>query len=260
MKLALNAVAGQVAFAALGAVLVACSSSKTVSSDGNRKDAAQFNLQLAVDYFRQGDLNQAKEKLDRSLEQDSRSATAHSTAGFLYDRLGETSKAEHHFERAVSLDPKNPEIRNNFSVFLCRHNKYARGEKQALEAISDPLYRTPEIALFNAAQCVQGAKDMKRAEAYFRRALAVQPRFAPGLLAMAQLEFQAQNHLPARAFIERYMAAERPPSPAALLLAVRIERALGNRASAGDYARTLTNEYPTSDETKALLEMNRTGG
>lgn len=254
---AMRKAASRGAFVLLAVVAVACSGSKTVSSDGNRTEASQFNLQLAIDYFRQGDLNQAKEKLDRALEQDPRNAMAHSTAGLLYARLGELAKAENHYERAVSLDPKNPEIRNNFSVFLCGHEKYARGEKQALEAISDPLYRTPEVALFNAGRCAQGAKDPKRAENYFRRALAVQPRFAPALFEMAQLEFAAQNHLPARAFIERYMAAQKPATPQALWLAVRIERALGNRASAGDYARRLTNEYPTSDETKALLESER---
>lgn len=256
----MNAVAGRVALASVAAILVACSGSKTVSSGGNRTEAAQFNLQLAIDYFRQGDLNQAKEKLDRALEQDSRNAMTHSTAGFLYDRLGETSKAEKHYERAVSLEPKNPEIRNNFSVFLCRHNKFERGEKHALEAITDPLYRTPEIALYNAGQCAQGAKDLKRAEMYYRRALGVQPRFGPALYEMALIEFQTQNYLPARAFIERYMSAQRPATPAALLLAVRVERALGNRSTAADYARTLTNDFPTSDETKALLELNRTGG
>jgi type IV pilus assembly protein PilF len=256
---AMNAIAGRAAAVTFGIVLVACSSGK-VGSGGNRVEAAQFNMQLAIDYFRQGDLNQAKEKLDRALEQDPRNAKTHSTAGFLYAQLREPDKAERHYERAVSLDPKDPEIRNNFSVFLCGQGKFARGEKQALEAIADPLYRTPELALYNAGLCAQGAKDDKRAENYFRRALAVQPRFAPALLEMAAVEYRTQNYLPARAFIERYMSAQRPPSPQALLLAVRIERALGNRATAGDYARTLLNEHPTSDETKALLEMDRVGG
>ena len=179
-----------------------------------------------------------------------------STAGLLYDRLGETDKAESHYSRAVSLESKNPDLRNNFAVFLCRHQKYERGEKEALIAIADPLYKTPEVAYLNAGFCARGAGDSKRAEQYFRRSLALQPRFAPALLEMADIEYQTKNLLPARAFLERYMATQ-PPSPVALWLGVRIERELGNRSMAADYARRLTNDFPTSDETKALLESGR---
>jgi type IV pilus assembly protein PilF len=243
---------------ACGVIAVtACSGSKTVKDQAQRGDAANINLQLGIDYFRKGELHLAKEKIDRALEQDPRNANVHSTAGLLYDRLGETSKAEDHYSEAVSLEPKNPDLRNNFAVFLCRHKKYERGEKQALLAVADPLYRTPEIAYLNAGFCARGAGDAKRAEQYFRRALAQKPRFAPALLEMADLEFKQQNYLPARAFLERYMAVQ-PPGPPALWLGVRIEQALGNRAMAGDYGRRLTNDFPTADETKAFIESGRT--
>jgi len=237
-----------------GAVAVsACSDSKTVKDQSQRGEAANMNMQLGIDYFRQGNLQQAKEKIDRALEQNPRNATANATAGLLYDRLGETDKAENYYSRAVSLEPKNPDLHNNFAVFLCRHNKYERGEKQALIAVTDPLYRTPEVAFLNAGFCARVAGDNKRAERYFRRALELQPRFPQALFEMADVEFRAQNYLPARAFLERYMAVQ-PPSPAALWLGIRIERALGNRAVAGDYALRLTNDFPTSDETKEFLK------
>ena len=242
---------------ACGVLLVtACSGSKTVKDQNQRGDAANLNLQLGIDYFRKGELQLAKDKIDRALEQDPRNANLQSTAGLLYDRLGETSKAENHYSEAVSLEPKNPELRNNFAVFLCRHKKYDKGEKQALLATADPLYRTPEVAYLNAGFCARGAGDPKRAEQHFRRALALKPRFAPALLEMADLEFKQQNYLPARAFLERHLAVQ-PAGPQALWLGVRIEQALGNRALAGDYGRRLTGDYPTSDEAKAFMEAAR---
>ncbi len=239
------------------AIFAACSNSKTVKDQGQRREAASLNLQLGIDYFRQGNLQQAKDKIDRALEQDPRNATANATAGLLYDRLGETDKAEDFYNRAVSLEPKNSDLHNNFAVFLCRHNKHERGEKQALLATVDPLYRTPEVALLNAGLCARSAGDGKRAEQYFRRAIALQPRFAEALLEMADVEFRAKNYLPARAFLERYMAV-RTPTAAALWLAVRIERALGNRAMAGDYGRSLKSDFPTADETKEFLQSGGT--
>jgi type IV pilus assembly protein PilF len=73
---------------------------------------------------------------------------------------------------------------------------------------------------------------------------------------MADLEFRMKQFMPARAFLERYLAAA-SPSAAALLLAVKIETALGNRSVAADYARRLRNEFTTSDEAKELAELER---
>jgi len=238
------------------ALLCACGGSKTVIDQSQRGEAASLNLQLAIDYFRQSNFVQAKEKIERALEQDPRNAMAHATGGLLYDRLGEFDKAEEYFSRAVSLDSKNPDIHNNFAVFLCRHGKHERGEKHALEAAADPLYKTPEAALLNAGLCARGAGDLPRAEKYFRRALNVQPRFAEALLEMAEVEFQSKNFLSARGFLERYIAVQ-TPGPAALWLGVRIETGSGNRGLAGDYARRLKNDFPTADQTKQLIESER---
>jgi type IV pilus assembly protein PilF len=236
----------------------ACSGSKTVKDQSQRGEAAAINLQIGVDYFRQGNLQGAKDKIERALEQDPSNAMAHSTAGLLYDRLGETAKAESHYSRAVSLEPKNPDLHNNFAVFLCRHEKYDKGEKQALMAVVDPLYKTPEIAYTNAAYCARGAGDAKRTEEHFRSALNAQPRFAPALLEMANIEFLAKNYLLARGFLERYMKVNLSPTPAALWLGIRIERTLGNRGTAGDYARRLVNDFPTSQEAKEYLAGGQT--
>lgn len=246
--------------ATCGVFIFGCSNgSKTVKDSDRRDEAADLNMQLGLDYYRQGNLQQAKEKLERAMEQNPRNAQAQMVAGLLYDRLNNQKEADAHFSRAISLDPKNPEIRNNYAVFLCGHGQVERGEKLALESAADPLYKTPEAAYLNAGYCARSAKDLKRAEQHFRRALAVRPRFTPALLEMADLEFQSKNYLPARAFLERYMAAQ-PPSPTALWLGVRIEKALGNRGIAGDYARRMKNDFPTADETKLLIESERRGG
>ena len=221
--------------------------------------AAAINLEIGLDYLRKGNLAQAKEKIDRAVEQDPRNAKAQIAAGLLYDRLGETSKADDHFARGLSLDPKNPDIQNNYSVFLCQKGRHARGEKMALDAAANPLYRTPEIAYVNAANCARDAGDLKRAEAHLRNALAVRPRFGEALLQVAELAYQQADYLSARGFLERYMAVSQT-SPATLWLGVRIERGLGNSTAAQSYATRLKNEYPRAVQTKELLESERNPG
>lgn len=245
---------GLLAFAA------ACSGDGKPKMDNKqREQAADYNMQLGIDYFRQGNLQQAKDKLDKSLEQNPRNAHAHAAAGLLYDRLGDDKNADAHFSRAVSLDAKNPDILNNYAVYLCRRGQVEKGEKYALQAATDPLYKTPEAAYLNAGYCAASANDTKRAANYFRQALAVRPRFPEALIRLADLEFNAGNYMPARAFLERYLQTV-PANAEALWLGVRIEKGLGNSNSATEYARRLKNEFPTAGETRELMDSERHAG
>jgi type IV pilus assembly protein PilF len=238
-------------------VLVGCASdSKTVVDQSQRTQAANFNLQLGSDYFRQGNLPAAKEKLERALEQDPRNAQTHMVLGLLHQRLGENDKADTYFSRAVSLDKENSELRNSYAAFLCSIGKYERGEKLALESAADQLYRTPAASYMNAGYCARGEGDFKRAEQHFRQALKVQPNFAPAMLELAELQLKQNQPLVARAFLERYASAA-SPSASSLWLGVRIERALANYSLASDYARRLRNEFPTSDEARQLRELEK---
>jgi type IV pilus assembly protein PilF len=242
------------------ALLAGCASTDdNLRSKPQPERAAQLNLELGVDYLRKGNLAQAKEKIERSLEQDNRNARAHSVAGMLYDRLGDEKKAENHFDRALSLDAEDPEIRNNYAVYLCQKGKFARGEKLALEAAENRLYKTPEAALLNAGNCVRSAGDVKRAEEHYRRALQVRPKFAEALFQMADMQFQQTQYVSARAFLQRYMEVGRT-SAATLWLGFRIERSLGNGAEAQHYAQRLKSEYPNAAQTKELLESERKPG
>lgn len=239
--------------------LAACGGGQQTRGQLQPERAAQINLELGIDYFRKGRLEQAKEKIEKALEQDSRNASAHAAAGLLYDRLNDERKADSHFQRALSLDSKNPEVRNNYAAFLCQRGQHDRGEKMALTALNDALYKTPEIALLNAGNCSRNAGRLDAAEAHYRKALERRPRFAPVLFQMADLELHQKNFMAARAFLERHMEIARA-SAASLYLGYRIERELGNLQAADGYARRLRNEFPTSSETKELIQSERRAG
>ncbi|HSN72285.1 MAG TPA: type IV pilus biogenesis/stability protein PilW [Steroidobacteraceae bacterium] len=220
------------------------------------KQAAAYNTQLGIEYLRQGNLAQAKDKLDRALEQDPQSGIAHAASGLLYDRLGEPATADRHFKRAVALEPDNPDIRNNYAVFLCSHGEPERGQQYFIDAAKNRLYRTPEVALLNAGKCARDAGDLERAEEHLRSAIAVRPDFAEPLLQLADLQFVQGRLLPARGFVQRYFAAG-GSGPQSLWLGYRIEDALGNPDLAADFAARLKNEYPTSRETRELLRLEQ---
>lgn len=237
--------------------LAGCASGTPQLSNQNLAQAAIYNTQLAVDALQKGNLQEAKSKIERSLEQDARNPEVQAAAGLIYDRLGDDRRADSHFSRAISLAPQNPAIQNNYAVYLCRKGNADRGQKLFLEAAANPLYRTPEAAYVNAGTCARRAGNLTRAEESFRNALRLNPRNTDALLQMADLELEAGNFLPARAFLERFLAAS-PATAASLWVGVRLERATGNAQAATAYAERLKSQFPTSVETRRLLESEKT--
>jgi type IV pilus assembly protein PilF len=244
----------------LACSLIACANNKSQPmSKPQPERASDINLELASDYYRKGKLSEAKEKLDRAIEQNPKNAQAQALAGLLYDRLGEEKKADSFFERALSLTPKDPQILNNYATFLCQKKHFERGEKLALQAAGDPLYKTPEMAFTNAGNCARGSGDLPGAEENYRRALVLRPRYGEALYQMADLEFRMKNYLLARAFLERYVET-RQTNASSLWLGWRIEKNLGNDAAVKTYSERLKSEYPRSPETSELLASEKNPG
>jgi type IV pilus assembly protein PilF len=213
-------------------------------------------MQLSINSMRQGDLSEAKAKIDKALGQDSKNAAVRYVAGMLYSKINEVHKADNYYAQAVDLEPRNGDYVNGYAAFLCAHKNYAKGEKMALKIADDPLYKAPYMALLNAGNCALDDGRPVKAEEYLRSALKLQPNFSPALLQMAELELKGANYLSARAFLERYQQ-NAPTTSLSFWLGVRIEQGMGNPNGVQNYARRLKEDFPTSDETKALLELER---
>jgi type IV pilus assembly protein PilF len=252
----------------LFALIAAGCTSTTTNSQGEQvaserpqspHDAAAYNTQLAIAYMRQGNLAAAKEKIDRALDQDAQNAKVRTTAGLIYAQLGDDKKADGYFSAAMRLSPDDPDVLNNYGVYLCRKGRAKEGERLFVKAARNPLYRTPEVAYNNAGVCLKSAGMPAEAQQHFERALALKPKFADALLQLADLNFEQGKMTEAQALVQRYLGGL-PATPQILWLGVRIERALGNRAAAEAYAKRLKTEYPKTEQTKALLESERQSG
>ena len=208
----------------------------------NLGEAARANAQLGIEYARKGQFDLALEKLLRSLDQDSDYAPAHATIAILYARRGEDAKAESHYRRAISLDPKDANTRNNFAVFECNIGRVKEGEEQFLAVARDRSYSTPEVAWTNAGVCVKRI-NATRAENYFREALKANPNFPDALMEMATLAAQSKDFLRVRAFLQRRDRAAAPTAQS-LRLAAKAERQLGDAVAAERYEQQLRHDFP----------------
>ena len=213
--------------------------------------AALVNAELAVAYLKQNDVVTAREKIKKALTQNPKSASVQTSAGLVYERLQESEEADQHYSIALRLEPRNPDMQNNYAVFLCRHARYEAGRKLFEQAARNASNRTPEVALANAGVCARSAGNLAAAEELFRKALALRGDFPDALIQMADLALQHGDGRQARGFIEHYFAVG-PNSADSLSLAVRIERAVGDPGAADRYAAMLQRLFPDSEQARQL--------
>lgn len=214
---------------------------------------AELQTKLGTGYMRAGKLELAWEKLNKALQADSRYSVAHNAMGLLYEQFNEPEKARKHYELAIRYNPSDSSAHTNFGSFLCRRGEFEAAEQNFRQALTNPLYQTPEIPTTNLGLCLRQEGQIDLAEDYLRRALELNPRIASALIAMSDLSLHNGQELSARAYIERY-AQVTHHSSRTLWLGVQIERALGDLNAAASYAMLLRSNYPDSQETRLLLE------
>lgn len=231
--------------------LTACSSGPKRKVDPAK--AAQANVELGFAYFQEGEMELAMQYLQKALAQEPDSPIAHSAIAVVYERLGETQQAEKHYKRAIDLNPKDSKIRNNYGQFLCQQKRLDEAETQFVQAVANPLYSNPESAYTNAGICARQIPDDKKAEAYFRKALEKQPRYAMALLQMLRLSFDQQEYLRGRAYLQRFQQVSRHNAES-LWYAIRTEHALGDKDAVSSYGLLLSNGFPDSQQARDYLD------
>lgn len=236
----------------IAGVLAACTSMPAQEPSKNRR-MAEANVQLGVAYMRQGELETALMKLNRALEQDPKLPSAHHSIAILYQRLGNDALAEEHYKASLRLNPDESTAQNNYGRFLCSKGRYAEAEEHFIKAAGNPLYNSIAGALTNAGVCANRIPDVNKAENFFRQALEHDQQYAPALLQMAGLTFNAGNHLSARAYLERFKGVT-SHNAESLWLGVRIEDALGDKDASSSYALLLKNKFPDTQQAKDLKE------
>jgi type IV pilus assembly protein PilF len=220
------------------------------------EDAAVYNTQLGIAYLNQGELGLAKDKLDRAVLQDPSFPEAHSARAMLYERLGDNDKADDEFRTALRLAPNDPNVVNNYAVYLCQRGRTNDGVKRFEQAAKNALYRTPEAAYTNAGVCLRAAKRDEEARVQFIKALQIKPNFSDAVLQLSDLEFQHNNLAQARQLIDNYLG-NFPATPDLLFLGVRVARAQKDAVAVQRYSRKLQLDFPGSDQTRALAGLDR---
>lgn len=249
---------------ALGIVAAGCANqqqlapSLTTETLPNKQQAdararAELHTQLGAGYYELRNFRVALEELQEALRTDPGYGPAHNTLALVYMELREDALAQQSFERALQINPLDSDANNNYGWFLCQRKRYDEATKYYLAALKDPLYPTPEKAYVNLGLCARERGDISGALQYFERARAMQPANPAALYHLSDLAFRRGQAKEARDLLVDLAKTGSTFNAEALWLALRIERALGNRDAEASYGMQLRRNYPNSREAQALV-------
>jgi type IV pilus assembly protein PilF len=217
-------------------------------------NVAIANMNLGVEYMRQGAYEDALEKLNRSILAKPDFAPTYNVLGLLYQKLGDPITAENNFKKSMELDPTDSSTYNNYGLFLCHNNRLKEAEKMFLDAANNPYYDSPEIAFTNAGICLLDSKP-EDSEKYFKQALRKDSDYSHALIQMVDISYNRSEYDLAHQYLKRYKKNTHH-TPKSLWLGVRIASELKNKDDLASYALLLRNKYPDSKEAKLMSEWN----
>lgn len=221
--------------------------------DADVGDAADLNYQLGARYYRNGNYDLARDRLEYAIELDPKNAVAHYTLALTYEKLENLRLATESYEQAVRVAPNDYNVLNAYAIFLCNRGEFDSAQKYFDRGIKVQENDSAEVMMTNAGVCMVQKPDRAEAEEYFRQALQRKPNYGEALIQMSVLKYSSEDYLGARAFLQRYLSAN-APSAAVLYLGVQIEEVLGDKRARTDYSNQILREFPKSPEARRILE------
>ncbi|HUN93283.1 MAG TPA: type IV pilus biogenesis/stability protein PilW, partial [Burkholderiaceae bacterium] len=255
-----RAAAGLAAFAVVLA-LSACNTTTTVNgvpvasspgadgsgSPADAKRRAEVRLQLASQYYTQGQLPTAIDETNRALSIYPDMPMAYGLLGVIYMDLNDRAQADANFNRGLRMDPDSGELNNNYGWFLCRTGHERDSIRYFDRAAANRLYQTPAMPLQNAGVCLFQTGDLAAAETYLKRAFEADASSPVAKFQLARL-YLVKGQLDRANFYYDLLQRSTDPRPDLLWLGVRIAHGAGDTTVEHQRAEELRRRFPESPE------------
>lgn len=214
---------------------------------------AQVRTELAAAYYQRGQLGVALEEAKLAVKSNPAYAPGYNMLGLIQMELRQDAEATSSFEQGLRIAPNDSDILNNYGWFLCQRGDPQRAMPYFASALKNPLYTTPQRAYLNAGICAKQAGNDTEADRNLRLALQIQPTLAPALYLLAEIHYRGGKFKDAGAFLDRYSRVQPNPDPDALLLGVRVSRAVGDKSNEESFLLQLRRRYPDAPQTRQAL-------
>lgn len=225
----------------------------------DRTETARVRTALAGQYINQKRLDDAHKQLEIALKADNRYAPAYDMMGNLLRMEGGTAnlqKADTYFRRAIMLDSKFVQARNNYGVYLSEMGRHKEAIEQLTIASNTLGYTERASALENLGRLYLKLGHTKPAEEAFLRALEIEPNSVVAHLELIDITIDQKRTLQSKGHYDTLKAlwqASGEPMPARLAYqGVRLSVLQNNPQERQTLSTLLLSQYPLSDEAKKL--------
>ncbi|MDC7716516.1 type IV pilus biogenesis/stability protein PilW [Vogesella sp. DC21W] len=237
----------------LTGLLVALCAAQLALAAAPPRELAEMRAQLAIEYMRYGNMRVALENADQAIAVDPTFQAGYLARALIYMQLRVDSEAEASFRKALSIQAGNPEVNNNYGLFLCNRRRFDEALARFDQALADPFFSAPHTALINKAVCLGQMNRNDEANQLLLEALRRAPNDASALRELTRLALQGGNAQLAQFYFERLGKDEKRFGPAELLLGVKLARLKKDAVTEQRLAGLLKSRHPDSLETQQLL-------
>jgi type IV pilus assembly protein PilF len=222
----------------------------TESDEPEGRRRARIRLELAANYFQQGQTNVALDELKQALAADPTYADAYNLRGLVYMRLNDNVLAEDSFRRGMALNPRDGDVLHNYGWLLCQQSRYGESIALFARAIATPAYVGQAKTLMTQGICQVRAGQAAEGERSLLRSYEMDAGNPVTGYQLANVLFQRGDYTRAQFYIRRLNNGNLANAET-LWLGIRVERSLGNREAMMQLADQLKKRYAASREATA---------
>lgn len=219
----------------------------TPSDEPETRRRARIRLELASNYFENGQTAVALDEVKQALAADPAYADAFNLRGLIYMRLNDFAQADDSFRRALALRGGDPNLLHNYGWLLCQQQKYVEANQHFGRALANPAYTARSKTLMAQGLCQSGAGQFAEAEQSLLKAYeldAANPVVGYHLAAL----LLRRNELTRSQFYIRRLNNSQYANSESLWLGIKVERALGDSVAMKQLADQLRKRFPDSRE------------
>ena len=223
----------------------------TPSDEPETRRRARIRLELAANYFENGQTAVALDEVKQALAADPAYADAFNLRGLIYMQLNNFPQADDSFRRALALRGGDGNVLHNYGWLLCQQQKYKDADQYFARALASPAYTARSKTLMARGLCQSGAGQFAEAEQSLLKAYELDAANPVVGYHLSSLMFR-RNELGRAQFYIRRLNNSQFANAESLWLGIKVERALGDSVAMKQLAEQLRKRFPESSEQMAF--------
>jgi type IV pilus assembly protein PilF len=223
----------------------------TASDEPENRRRARIRLELASGYYGEGQTEVALDELKQVIAADPNFADAYNLRGLIYMRLGDNRQAEESFRRALSLNPRDPNVHHNYGWLQCQSGRYPDSVRSFEQALAAPLYGERPKTLMAMGLCQARAGQSSEAERSLARSYELDAGNPITGYNLARLLYLRGDYSRAQFYIRRLNNSELANAET-LWLGIKVEQRMNDSEAMGQLSEQLRKRFPQSRERQSL--------